>query len=74
MGDIILNPEVKSSKLGPGFPDFFGNAVVNRHNSDFWEFGKGAPSELRCWGVAVGGGREVRGWWQNTKAQNPNEK
>ena len=30
-----------------------GNAVVHEQNSDIWEFGEGALSELRVCGIAV---------------------
>jgi hypothetical protein len=36
------------------FRTFLGKAVLNGQNSDIWEFGKGALSELRFCGVAVG--------------------
>jgi len=35
------------------FRDFLRNTVVHERNSDTWEFGKGALSELRLCGVAV---------------------
>jgi hypothetical protein len=58
-----------------------GKAVVHEQNSDTWEFGKGALSVklysvavLQCCGVAVGRGKEVRGWRQKEKYQMTNEK
>jgi hypothetical protein len=58
-----------------------GKAVVGEQNSDTWEFGKGALSVklysvavLQCCGVAVGRGKEVRGWRQKEKYQMTNEK
>jgi len=40
---------------GPEFPDFLDHMVVHEQNSDTWEFGKGALSELRSCSVAVSG-------------------
>jgi len=43
------------------FPDFVErNTIVHERNSGTWEFGKGALSELRFCGVAVGKGKESR--------------
>ena len=66
-------------RQGAEFPDFWGNTVVHERNSDPWEFGKGALSELRFCGVAVlqserGKRLEVGGRRRNIKCQMTNEK
>jgi len=47
------------TKMYRSFLTFLGKAVVHGQNSDIWEFGKGALSELRCCSAAVGKGKNV---------------
>jgi len=60
-------------KLIPwSFLAFLGKAVVHEQNSDTWEFGKGALSELRFCGVAVLLCCSRKG--ERGKTQMPNDK
>jgi len=55
------------------FLTFLGKAVVHERNSDAWEFGKGASSELRFCGVAVlqsGRGQRLEAESKNVKWSN----
>jgi len=66
----------RNSKINPNyvrsFLTFLGKAVVHEQNSDTWEFGKGALSELRFCGVAVllcCSRKEVGGRRRNVKGE-----
>jgi len=56
------------------FRTFLGKAVVHEQNADTWECGKGALSELRFCGVAVGKRLEAEGERSNDQWEMPNVK
>ena len=73
----------KKPQKGRSFLNLVEKAVAHEGDSDTWEFGKAALSELRFCGLAVKRGKrlEVGGWRleaegkiSNVKAQMPNGK